>query len=98
MKMKDEGLEPDVVTYINLVGCYGKASMFEGVKRIYSQLKYGEIEPNESLFKAVIDAYRAANKPDLAELVNQEMKFAFEGQDDSESEVEGESEDIALDL
>ncbi|KAK8564060.1 hypothetical protein V6N13_005729 [Hibiscus sabdariffa] len=98
MKMKDEGLEPDVVTYINLVSCYGKAGMFEGVKRIYSQLKYGEIEPNESLFKAVMDAYRAANKPDLAELVNQEMKFAFEGQDNSESEVEGESEDIPLDL
>ncbi|KAK8714144.1 hypothetical protein V6N13_149342 [Hibiscus sabdariffa] len=98
MKLKDEGLEPDVVTYINLVSCYGKAGMFEGVKRIYSQLKYGEIEPNESLFKAVMDAYRAANKPDLAELVNQEMKFAFEGQDNSESEVEGESEDFALDL
>ncbi|XWS68598.1 hypothetical protein CRYUN_Cryun04dG0104200 [Craigia yunnanensis] len=98
MKMKDEGLEPDIVTNINLVGCYGKAGMFEGVKRIYSQLKYGEIELNESLFKAVIDAYRVANKQDLAELVNQEMKFAFEGQDYSDSEVEGESEDIVLDL
>ena len=98
MKMKDEGLEPDIVTNINLVGCYAKAGMFEGVKRIYSQLKYGEIEPNESLFKAVIDAYRIANKQDLVELVNQEMKFAFEGQDYSDSEVEGESEDIVLDL
>ncbi|XVF01928.1 hypothetical protein REPUB_Repub04eG0132100 [Reevesia pubescens] len=98
MKMQDEGLEPDIVTYINLVGCYGKAGMFEGVKRIYSQLKYGEIEPNESLFKAVIDAYRDANKQDLAELVNQEMKFAFEGQDYSDSEVEAENEDVAIDL
>ncbi|KAA3463658.1 pentatricopeptide repeat-containing protein [Gossypium australe] len=100
MKMKDDGLEPDIITYINLVSCYGKAGMLEGVKRIYSQLKYGEIEPNESLFKAVMDAYKDANKPDLAELVNQEMKFAFEGLDYSESEVEGESEseDIVLDL
>lgn len=100
MKMKDEGLEPDIVTYINLVGCYGKAGMLEGVKRIYSQLKYGDIDPNESLYKAVIDAYRDANKQDLAELVNQEMRFAFEGKDCSESEIEGESEseDIAVDL
>ncbi|KAK6282020.1 hypothetical protein POUND7_015845 [Theobroma cacao] len=97
MKMQDEGLEPDLVTFINLVGCYGKAGMVEGVKRIYSQLKYGEIEPNESLFKAVIDAYRNANRQDLAELVNQEMKFAFEGRDYSESEVEGEDEEITLD-
>ncbi|XVF44437.1 hypothetical protein PTKIN_Ptkin02bG0120000 [Pterospermum kingtungense] len=96
MKMKDEGLEPDMVTYINLVRCYGKAGMLEGVKRIYSQLKYGEIDPNESLFKAVRDAYKDANKRDLAELVNQEMKFAFEGQDYSEPEVGSESEDIVV--
>lgn len=90
MKMQDEGLEPDIVTYINLVGCYGKAGMVGGVKRIYSQLKYDEIEPNESLFKAVIGAYRSANRNDLAELVNQEMKFAMEPQQCSESETEAE--------
>ena len=78
MKMQDEGLEPDLVTYINLAGCYGKAGMLEGLKRIYSQLKYREIEPNESLFKAIIDAYRSAKRHDLAELVSQEMKFAFD--------------------
>ncbi|KAK4386082.1 Pentatricopeptide repeat-containing protein [Sesamum angolense] len=40
MKMQDEGLEPDIVTLINLVNCYGKAGMVEGVKRIHSQLKW----------------------------------------------------------
>ncbi|RVX08616.1 Pentatricopeptide repeat-containing protein [Vitis vinifera] len=75
MKMQDEGLEPDLVTYINLAGCYGKAGMLEGLKRIYSQLKYREIEPNESLFKAIIDAYRSAKRHDLAELVSQEMNL-----------------------
>ncbi|KAL7002978.1 hypothetical protein U1Q18_004138 [Sarracenia purpurea var. burkii] len=95
MKMQDEGIEPDLVTYINLVVCYGKAGMVEGVKRIYSQLKYGKIEPNESLFKAVIDAYRNANRRDLAELVSQEMRFAFEPQQYSESELEEYNSDEA---
>ncbi|GAV87652.1 PPR domain-containing protein/PPR_2 domain-containing protein/PPR_3 domain-containing protein [Cephalotus follicularis] len=94
MKMQDVGLEPDLVTYINLVGCYGKAGMVEGVKRIDSQLKYGEIEPNESLFKAIIDAYKMANRPDLAELANREMTFAFEPQSHSDSECEDKSDDI----
>ena len=35
MKMRDEHLGPDLVTYIYLVGCYGKAGMVEGVKRIW---------------------------------------------------------------
>lgn len=88
MKMQDEGLEPDLVTYINLVGCYGRAGMLEGVKRIHSRLKYGEIDPSESLFKEVVDAYRNANRQDLAELVTQEMRFAFDTQSDPESERE----------
>ncbi|KAL3848888.1 hypothetical protein ACJIZ3_010770 [Penstemon smallii] len=88
MKMQDEGLEPDVVTLINLVNCYGKAGMLEGVKRIYSQLKYGEIEPSEALYKAIIDAYKSANRHDLAELVNQEMRFAFDKQEYTDSETE----------
>ncbi|KAI3970122.1 hypothetical protein MKW92_040580 [Papaver armeniacum] len=94
MKMQDEGLEPDLVTYINLLCCYGKAGMVEGVKRIHSQLKYGEIEPNESLFEAVIDAYRNVKRNDLAELVRQEMKFAFESQGQSDFESDEYSEDI----
>ncbi|KAK9284325.1 hypothetical protein L1049_023496 [Liquidambar formosana] len=97
MKMQDEGLEPDLVTYINLVGCYGKAGLVEGVKRIYSLLKYGEIEPNESLFKAVMDAYRSANRHDLAELVNQEMRFAFDTQQYPDSETEDEHDQDSLD-
>ncbi|GAB4859553.1 hypothetical protein Ancab_011021 [Ancistrocladus abbreviatus] len=92
MRMQDEGLEPDLVTYVHLVKCYGKTNMVEGIKRIYSLLKYGEIAPNESLFKAVVDAYRNANKHDLAELVSQEMKFALDGQRSSDSEIESESE------
>ncbi|XAR68037.1 hypothetical protein NMG60_11003028 [Bertholletia excelsa] len=93
MQMQDEGLGPDMVTYINLVRCYGEARMLEGVKRIYSQLKYGEIEPNESLFKAVIDAYKNANRHELADLVTQEMRFAFDKQQYSDSELEDESDD-----
>ncbi|OVA13190.1 Pentatricopeptide repeat [Macleaya cordata] len=96
MKMQDEELEPDLVTYINLVGCYGKAGMVEGVKRIHSQLKYGEIEPNESLFEAVIDAYRNVNRRDLAELVTQEMKFAFDAQEQTGSENEEYPEDLSM--
>ncbi|KAG5233432.1 pentatricopeptide repeat-containing protein [Salix suchowensis] len=86
MKMQDEGLEPDLVTSINLVHCYGKAGMIEGVKRIYSQLKYGEIKPNDSLVKAVVDAYKNANRHDLAELVNQDIRFGFDSQQYSDSE------------
>lgn len=90
MKMRDEHLGPDLVTYIYLVGCYGKAGMVEGVKRIYSQLEYGEIESNESLFKAIIDAYKICNRKDLAELVSQEMKFTFNSKEHSEIESETE--------
>ncbi|KAK3008755.1 hypothetical protein RJ639_013615 [Escallonia herrerae] len=98
MRMQDEGLEPDIVTFINLVGCYGKAGMLEGVKRIYSQLKYGEIEPNESLFKAVIEAYRSASRHDLADLVNQEMRFAFDTELSPGSETEDEPDESFVGL
>ncbi|KAJ0960912.1 hypothetical protein J5N97_001210 [Dioscorea zingiberensis] len=66
MRMQDEGLKADLVTYINLACCYGKAGMIEGLKRIYGLLKYGEIEPSESLFRALINAYNGAGKHDLA--------------------------------
>lgn len=98
MKMLDRGLEPDIVTCINLVGCYGKAGLVEGVKRIHSQLKYGEMEPNETLFKAIIDAYRNANRQDLAELASQEMRTAFESPEHADSEFEENSEGSFLNM
>ncbi|XP_027340675.1 pentatricopeptide repeat-containing protein At1g73710 [Abrus precatorius] len=89
MKMRDENVGPDLVTYIYLVGCYGKAGMVEGVKRIYSQVEYGEIELSESLFNAIIDAYKICSRKDLAELVSQEMKFTFNSEE--HSEIKGEA-------
>nr|XP_027187710.1 pentatricopeptide repeat-containing protein At1g73710 isoform X2 [Cicer arietinum]XP_027187711.1 pentatricopeptide repeat-containing protein At1g73710 isoform X2 [Cicer arietinum] len=62
MKMRDKHVEPDIVTHINLVGCYGKAGMVEGVKKIHSLLEYGEIERSESLFKAIMGAYKICNR------------------------------------
>ncbi|KAG2397670.1 Pentatricopeptide repeat-containing protein [Vigna angularis] len=67
MKMRDKHVGPDLATYIYLVGCYGKAGMIEGVKRVYSQLEYGEIESSESLYKAIIEAYKICNRKDLAD-------------------------------
>ncbi|KAM7274741.1 hypothetical protein ACFE04_016607 [Oxalis oulophora] len=93
MKLRDKGLEPDLVTFINLVGCYGKAGMFQGIKGIHGQLKHGQIEPNESLYNAVIDAYQNCKKKDLAELVSQEMRLAFEPQQNSDSEFVGRSDE-----
>ncbi|KAJ8748321.1 hypothetical protein K2173_001740 [Erythroxylum novogranatense] len=94
MKMKDEGLEPDLVTSINLVRCYGKAGMVEGVRRIYTQLKYGGKKPSDSLLKAIVGAYKSANRHDLAELVNQERKVGFdlEQYSDSDSQLHSDSE------
>ncbi|XP_021717392.1 pentatricopeptide repeat-containing protein At1g73710-like [Chenopodium quinoa] len=92
MRMQDEGFRPDVVTYINLVNCYGKSNMVEGVRRIYGQLKYQEIEVNESLVNAIVNAYKNANRPDLAELVSQEMKFGFDMNSESEFELYYEDE------
>ncbi|KAL8484008.1 hypothetical protein ACS0TY_026631 [Phlomoides rotata] len=88
MRMQDEGIKPDVVTLINLVNCYGKAGMVEGVKRVHSQLKYGEIEASESLYEAVRDAYKNANRHDLADLASQEMKFASDLQPLTDSETD----------
>ncbi|EHA8587390.1 pentatricopeptide repeat-containing protein [Cocos nucifera] len=88
MRMQDDGLKPDLVTYIFLAGCYGKAGMVEGLRRIYGLLKYGEIEPNESLYKALIDAYEDAGKHDLAEMVDQEMRFNIHTEKNDESENE----------
>ncbi|KAL3509455.1 hypothetical protein ACH5RR_028856 [Cinchona calisaya] len=95
MRMQDDGVQPDIVTLIHLVSCYGKMGMVEGIKRTYSQLKYGDIEPNESLYEAIINAYRIANRKDLAELVNQEMRFAFDVQLCSDSETEDVSDESA---
>ncbi|MQL83711.1 hypothetical protein Taro_016203 [Colocasia esculenta] len=83
MRMQDERLRPDIVTYINLAGCYGKAGFVEGLKRLYSKLKYGEIESNESLFKAVVDACRESGRLDLAQLVDQEMRFSLSADTES---------------
>ncbi|KAL3624734.1 hypothetical protein CASFOL_031402 [Castilleja foliolosa] len=88
MRMQDEGIKPDVVTLISLVSCYGKAGMVEGIKRIHSQLKYGDIEFNESLYEAVMQAYKNVNRNDLAELVSQEMRFVSDGQQFTDSETE----------
>lgn len=88
MRMQDAGLQPDMVTLIHLVSCYGKAGMIEGINRIYGQLKYRLIEPNESLYKAVIDAYGNVNRYDLCDLVNQEMRFTFDAEEPSDSETE----------
>lgn len=93
MKMQDVGLEPDIVTFIHLVKCYGRAGMVEGIKRIYGQLRYEIVEPNESLYRAVIDAYEIANRHDLAELVSQEMRFTFEAQEASDPEIEDFSDE-----
>lgn len=102
MRMQEKGLEPDVVTQAYLVGIYGKAGMVEGVKRVHSRLTFGELEPNQSLFKAVRDAYVSANRQDLADVVKKEMSIAFEaerecssrsGEEEDEEEEEEESEE-----
>ncbi|KAL4569847.1 hypothetical protein LXL04_025491 [Taraxacum kok-saghyz] len=98
MKMQDEGLGADVVTFIYLVGCYGKAGMLEGVKRVYSKLKYGEIDPSESLFKAVIEAYKVVNRNDLAELVDQEMRLTFDAELVTDSGSEDEVGEASMSL
>lgn len=90
MRMQDAGLEPDIVTLIHLVNCYGKSGIIEGIKRIYGQLKYGVIEPNESLYNAVIDAYRNVNRHDLSELVNQELKLIQQPPDSETEDVSSE--------
>ncbi|XP_058084098.1 pentatricopeptide repeat-containing protein At1g73710 [Magnolia sinica] len=96
MRMQDEGLKPDLVTYINLVRCYGKAGLMEGVKRVYSQMNFGEIELNESLFEAVIDACKVVGRHDLAELVSQEMRFSFNLQDHHDSHIEDDESSAEL--
>ncbi|KAI4319811.1 hypothetical protein MLD38_033365 [Melastoma candidum] len=93
MKMQDDGVGPDLVTYINLVNCYGKAGIVEGVRRIHSQLKFKEIELCESLFRAVSEAYRAANRHELAELVTKEMNLFLDAEQYSESEAETDYSD-----
>ncbi|KAK7246058.1 hypothetical protein RIF29_40916 [Crotalaria pallida] len=92
MKMKEEHLEPDLVTQINMVFCYGKAGMVEGVKRMFSELQYGDMEPSKSMFKAIIDAFKTCNRKDLYELAIQEMNFTFNSEEKSEAEVETFSE------
>ncbi|GAB2274820.1 hypothetical protein Dimus_009594 [Dionaea muscipula] len=93
LRMLDKGIEPDLVTYINLVRCYGKSGMVEGVKRIHSQLIHGEIEPSESLFRGVIYAYRKVKSYYLAKLTERQMKLALDGRLDFDFESRDESED-----
>lgn len=97
MRMKDAGVEPDIVTYIHLVTCYGKAGIIEGINRIYGKLKYRVIEPNESLYNAVKAAYINVNRYELCELVDQEMRFSFDEEEEEEEEVsDSETEDETL--
>ncbi|XP_031100669.1 pentatricopeptide repeat-containing protein At1g73710 isoform X3 [Ipomoea triloba] len=88
MRMQDMGVKPDIVTYVNLVCCYGKAGLVQGIERVYRQLKCGAIEHNESLYNAVIEAYKDAGRHDLAYLVSQEMRFASSEEKYPNSETE----------
>lgn len=98
MKMQDEGLRPDIVTYINLLSCYGRAGMIEGVRRVHDMLKRGDLERNESLLKSVMEAYRQSNRQDLADLVSKEMTFELDAQEYAESETESETDETSLDM
>ncbi|EPS73099.1 hypothetical protein M569_01654 [Genlisea aurea] len=73
MRMQEEGLEPDVVTSISLVRCYGRAGIVEGVRRIHGRVKGGEIERDGGLCRAIVEAYRDANRHELAELARHEL-------------------------
>ncbi|RAL39986.1 hypothetical protein DM860_008126 [Cuscuta australis] len=94
MKMIDVGLKPDVFTYLGLVVCYGKARSVQGIERIYMRLKCGDIKHDESLYNAIIDAYKDAGRGDLAYLVRQQMRLAkTEGDFDEEQYPNSETED-----
>ncbi|XP_009106029.1 pentatricopeptide repeat-containing protein At1g73710 [Brassica rapa] len=94
MRMQEKGLKPDIVTQAYLVGVYGKAGMVEGVKRVHGWITFGELEANQSLFRAVRDAYVSANRRDLADVVKKEMSIAFEdGQEEEFSSISGEEEE-----
>ncbi|KAL5986916.1 hypothetical protein ACLOJK_015251 [Asimina triloba] len=93
MKMREKGLKPDLVTHIHLVDCYGKAGLVEGVKRIHSQMGYGDIEPSESLFEAIIAAYRNMGRNELAGLTLQQMESSFYSEDDEDSDISEDDED-----
>ncbi|WJX58650.1 hypothetical protein P8452_44083 [Trifolium repens] len=85
MKMLDKHLEPDIVTHIYLVTCYGKAGMVEGVKKIHRLLEYGEIERSETLIQAIKFAYKNCNRN-----FRRVMRFKFNMEESSESESETE--------
>ncbi|XXG63205.1 hypothetical protein AAC387_Pa05g1445 [Persea americana] len=88
------GLDLDSSIYNVAIYAYGTCGMLEGVKRIYRQMNFGEIELNESLFRAVINAYRDAGKHDLAEMVNQEMRFSFQSQEMEHQEMVNHDSDV----
>jgi pentatricopeptide repeat protein len=85
MKMRDKHVEPDIVTHINMVDCYGKAGLVEGVKRIHHLLECGEIERSESLIWAIKYAYKHCNRQ-----FGHVMRFKFNSEEDSEDEGETE--------
>ncbi|KAJ4785376.1 Pentatricopeptide repeat-containing protein [Rhynchospora pubera] len=81
--MSDEGIEPDTVTYVNLLFCYEKSDMVAGVRRINDLVKEKDIGANESLYKALIEAYRDLGRTDLAESAESEMRFVLFSDDES---------------
>ncbi|KAJ8434682.1 hypothetical protein Cgig2_024754 [Carnegiea gigantea] len=85
-----KGSEPDIVTYTYLVDCYGRANMVEGMKRIYGLMRFHKIEANESLYDAIMNAYRNVNRPDLAKLVSQEKRLRFGSNQYFQSDIESE--------
>ncbi|XP_078447675.1 pentatricopeptide repeat (PPR) superfamily protein [Wolffia australiana] len=77
MRVQDEGRAADVATYVALARCYGGAGFVEGLNRIYAALKHGHVEPDRSLYVELTAAYGAAGRPDLADVAEQEMRFAL---------------------
>ncbi|KAI9122541.1 hypothetical protein K1719_006381 [Acacia pycnantha] len=96
----EPGAALDSFAYNVAIYCYGSAGDVDKALHVYMKIldeevepDIGEIESSESLFKAIINDYKMANRGDLAELVSQEMRLTLNKEECSETETETETED-----
>lgn len=73
-RLKQDGFEPNIVTYGTLIKGYAKANNLEKMMEIYEKMRVGGIKANQTVFTTIMDAYGKNKDFDSAVVWYKEME------------------------
>jgi pentatricopeptide repeat domain-containing protein 1 len=72
-KVREEGLEPTVITYGSLVTACERVGSVEDLSKVFKLMKQDGLHPNEIIYGAAISCCRKAGEPERALLLFRKM-------------------------